>query len=187
MSILSRPLTYADLELARDTSDERLELIEGEIYVSPSPTWLHQLVVHRLAVMLDRAIVESGRGIVLESPFDVFLDDHNILQPDVVVLLRDRRGLLGSKNLEGAPSLAIETVSPSSGRLDMRRKRDLYARFGVPEYWVVDPDARMVTIFGDLREGQYQSERQASQVAVSATISSLSVDLTALFAPPFAD
>jgi Uma2 family endonuclease len=187
MATLSHLLTYADLERARETSDERLELIEGEIVVSPSPTWLHQLVVHRLAVMLDRAIVESGRGIVLESPFDVYLDDNNILQPDVVVLLRDRRGLLGSRNLEGAPSLAIEIVSPSSGGLDRRRKRDLYARFGVPEYWVVDPDARSVTLFGDLREGQYQSERQASQVAVSPTIPELSIDVMALFAPPFAD
>jgi Uma2 family endonuclease len=187
MVIRSHPLTYADLERARETTTDRLELVEGEIFMTPSPTPFHQLIVHRLAVVLDRAIVESGRGLVLESPLDVYFDEQNILQPDVVVLLRDRKDLLSSKNLEGAPNLAIEVVSPSSSAFDRRRKRDLYARHGVPEYWVVDPAARTVTIYGEARDGRYQTEHTDSNVAVSATIPDLSVELSALFAPPFAD
>ncbi|MBA3451305.1 MAG: Uma2 family endonuclease, partial [Chloroflexia bacterium] len=73
MSILSHALTYDDLKQQREIRDERLELIEGEIIVTPSPTPMHQLVVHRLAVLLDRAIVETGLGQVLVSPIDVFL------------------------------------------------------------------------------------------------------------------
>jgi Uma2 family endonuclease len=126
MAILSHPLTYTDLERAREKTTDRLELIEGEIWVTPSPTPWHQLVVHRLAVLLDRAIVEPSLGEEFEAPLDVFFDRQSILQSDVVVLLHDRKDRYGSKNVEGAPSLAIETVSPSSGALDRKRKRNLY-------------------------------------------------------------
>lgn len=187
MSTLSHPLTYTDLERERETTTDRLELIDGEIFVTPSPTPWHQIIIHRLAVILDRAIVEPGLGIVMEAPLDVFLDGQNILQPDVVGLLRDRKDLLGSKNLEGPPSLAIEVLSPSSSRYDRRKKRDLYAQRGVPEYWIVDPEARTAKTYSDHRDGRYQTEQTTSDIAVSATIPGLSVELTALFAPPFAD
>jgi Uma2 family endonuclease len=162
-----------------------LELIEGELVVTPSPTPLHQLVVHRLAVMLDRVIVESMLGLVLEAPLDTYFDERNVLQPDLVVLLHDRKGLFGSAKLEGAPSLAIEIISPSTGQRDRGIKRDLYARYGVPEYWTVDPNAKTVTIFSDPEGGRYRSETVSSDTAVSATIPNVTADLAALFAPAF--
>lgn len=183
MSTLSRSLTYDDLLRERATRDERLELIEGEIVVTPSPSPLHQLVVHRLAVLLDRAIVESGLGLVLESPLDVFLAAHNVFQPDLIVLLNDRIRLFGPDMVENAPSLAVEIISPSSSAYDRVTKRDVYARFGVPEYWLIDPEAETVTIFSDPRDGRYHTETVSSDVAVSATIPGLSADLKALFAP----
>lgn len=183
MAIQSRSLTYDDLQRMRETRDERLELIEGEIIVTPSPTPMHQLLVHRLAVLLDRTIVESGLGLVLESPLDVFLAAQNVFQPDLIVLLRDRIQLFGSSVVESAPSLAVEVISPSTSAYDHGTKRDVYARFGVPEYWLVDPDAKTVTIFSDPQNGRYQAEQVMSDVAVSATIPELSADLKALFAP----
>jgi Uma2 family endonuclease len=183
MAILSRPLTYDDLVRERETRDERLELIDGEIVVTPSPTPMHQLVVHRLAVIFDQAIVAAGAGLVLEAPLDVFLETHNVLQPDVIVLLRDRIGLFGPQMVESAPSLAVEVISPSTAADDRVRKRQNYARFGVPEYWLVDPDAQTVTIFSEPEGNQYRKQQTTSDVAVSATIPELSVDLRALFAP----
>jgi Uma2 family endonuclease len=129
MAILSRPFTDEDLLRQRETRDERLELIDGEIVVTPSPTPMHQLIVHRLAVILNQAIVATGAGLVLESPLDVFLETHNVFQPDVIVLLRDRVRLFGPQMVESAP------------------------------------------------------EETTSDVAVSANIPALSVDLKALFAP----
>jgi Uma2 family endonuclease len=183
MAIQSRSLTYDDLKRERETRDERLELIEGEIIVTPSPSLMHQIVVHRLDVLLDRATVESGLGLVIGAPFDVYLDERNVPQPDLMVVLWDRERVLGSARLESAPSLAIEIISPSSATKDRVTKRSLYARHGVPEYWLVDPDAKTITIFSDPQNGRYQAEQTTSDVAISATIPALSADLKALFAP----
>jgi Uma2 family endonuclease len=183
MSVTSRSFSYADLLRERETRDERMELIEGEIVVTPSPVPMHALVAHRLAVLLDRAIVEAGRGLVLEAPLDVYLDDRNVLQPDLLVLLRDRLDFFGSSMIESAPSLAIEIISPSTAARDRGIKRDLYARYGVPEYWVVDVQASLVTIYSDVQDGRYRSKVAVRDIADSATIPGLSVELTALFAP----
>jgi Uma2 family endonuclease len=183
MAIQSRSLTYEDLQRMRETRDERLELIEGEIVVTPSPSLTHQIVIHRLDVLLDRAIVESDLGLVIGAPFDVYLDEQNVPQPDLMVVLWDRERVLGSARLESAPSLAIEIISPSSATKDRVTKRNLYARYGVPEYWLVDPDAKTVIIFSDPQDGHYQVEKRTSEVAISATIPALSADLKALFAP----
>jgi Uma2 family endonuclease len=183
MSVTSRSFTYADLQRERETRDERLELIEGEIVVTPSPASMHQIIIHRLAVLLDPLIVASGLGQVIEAPLDVYLDDRNVLQPDVLVLLHDRLDVLGPANIEAAPSLAIEVLSPSTSRRDQGIKRDLYARFGVPEYWIVDPVSHAVTICSAPRDGRYSQEATVFDTADSATIPGLSVDLTTLFAP----
>jgi Uma2 family endonuclease len=183
MAIRSRSLTYEDLKQERETRDDRLEMIEGEIVVTPSPSLMHQIVVHRLDVLLDRAIVEPGLGLVIGAPFDVYLDEQNVPQPDLMVVLRDREQVLGSTRLESAPSLAIEIISPSSATKDRVAKRDLYARYGVPEYWLVDPEKATITIFSDPQHGRYRSEQTTSDVAISATIQGLSADLKALFAP----
>jgi Uma2 family endonuclease len=185
MAVRSTTLTYSDLLHERELRDERqrLELIDGEIVVTPAPAPMHQLVVHRLAVLLDRAIVEPDLGLVLESPIDVFLEIRNVFQPDVIVLLHDRLHLFGAAKVESAPSLAIEIISPSTGRRDRVTKRDIYARYGVPEYWLVDHELGTLIVFSDPRDGHYQTETTTSDIAVSATIPGLTVDQAALFAP----
>ncbi len=187
MSILSHPLTYADLERERESRDERLELIEGQIVVTPSPSTLHQVIQHRLAVCLDQVVVKMGLGIVMSSPVDVFFGTHTVLQPDLIVLLRDRRPSFGTKGIEGAPSLAIEIFSPSTGSRDRGQKRHLYARYGVPEYWLVHTVNRTVTIFSQLETGHYTHESTASNTAVSVTIPGLSIELLELFSPVWDD
>ena len=100
-----------------------------------------------------------------------------------MAVLCDRERVLGSARLESAPSLANEIISPSSATKDRVTKRNLYARHGVPEYWLVEPDAKTVTIFSDPQNGRYQVEETTSDIAISATIPELSADLQALFAP----
>jgi Uma2 family endonuclease len=182
MAVQSRSLTYEDLTRLREARDERLELIAGEIIVTPAPSLMHQIVSHRIDVLLDRAIVEPGLGLVIAAPFDVYLDEHNTPQPDLMVILQDRMHILGSARLESAPNLVIEIISPSSATKDRGTKRQLYARFGVPEHWLVDPVAHTLTVSSDPRDGRYRVETVFSETAVSATIPGLTVDLAALFA-----
>ena len=84
----------------------------------------------------------------------------NVLQPDLMVVLPDRVGTSGLARLESAPSLAIEIISPSSATKDRVTKRNLYARFGVPEYWLVDPERRPITIFSDPQDGRYRTQNR---------------------------
>ena len=187
MAVRSLALTYDDLLRIRETRDERMELIAGEIVVTPSPSLMHQVVVHRLAVVFDRVIVEPGLGLVVEAPFDMYLDEHNTLQPDVMVILRDRREIAESSKLVAAPNLVVEVVSPSSAQKDRGTKRDLYAAHDTPEHWLVDADYRQVTVSSNPRDGRYRTETTFDDTVVSATIPGVSVDLNSLFAPAFGD
>lgn len=183
MSILAHPLTFADLERVRATSDEQFELIEGALFVTPSPTPLHQMVSRRLNKLLDAAIPDANIGLVFYAPLDVYFDDQTVVQPDLLVLLRDRTELVGEKNIQGPPTLAIEIVSASTGQRDRGIKHDLYARYGVLEYWLVDPGRMTVTICGELVGGRYQREKTSRDVATSLIVPNLSANLAALFAP----
>jgi Uma2 family endonuclease len=187
MSVVSRPLTYAELERERQSHDERLELIEGEIVVSPAPSGMHQVVALRLGSLLHHAIMERGLGAVFLAPFDVAFDEFSVLQPDILVLLRSQRAQFTGDKVKGAPSLVIEILSPATRRYDRDIKRDFYARHGVPEYWLVNPDARTVTVFSELSCGRYKREETTNDTTKSATIPELAVDLTALFAPIWGD
>ncbi|MCC7022316.1 MAG: Uma2 family endonuclease [Thermomicrobiales bacterium] len=184
MSTLSRALIYADLERARESHDERLELIEGELFVTPSPAPMHQPIILRLSRVLDETIVESGLGVALPAPIDVVFSQQTVLQPDFLVLVGERAELFRNGTIEGPPSLVIEVLSPSTRKYDRETKRQLYARYGVPEYWMFDPDTRSVTIACDLVDGRYQHESTHHDVANSRTIPALSIELPPLFAMP---
>lgn len=178
---LTYPLTYNDLERARDASNERLELIEGELFVTPAPSPMHQDVSGYLNDLFRRVILAPGRGRVYYAPLDVRLTERTFVQPDLVIILADRRSVLTAAGIDGAPSLVVEIASPATSAYDRVTKRDLYARHGVPEYWFVDPDGRTVTVFSDAQDGRYQQETTFGDIAVSATIPELSVNLSALF------
>lgn len=182
MAVQSQFLTYEDLERLRETRDERLELIEGELFVTPAPSLNHQDVLANTYSFFRRTIAEPGLGRVYFAPVDVRLAETTIVQPDLVVVLTDRLQSLTRPRVEGAPSLVIEIVSPSTTNYDRVTKRGVYARYGVPEYWLVDFYAWTVTVFSDPRDCRYQRETDFGDTAVSATISGLSVDLADLFA-----
>ena len=182
MATQSRFLTFEDLQRLRETRDERLELIEGELFVTPAPSLNHQDVLANLYSHFRRAIVEPGRGRVYFAPVDVRLAANTVVQPDLVVILADRFQVLTQPRVEGVPSLVVEIVSPSTTTYDRVTKRNVYARYGVPEYWLVDFEAWTVTVFSDPRDGRYQLETEYGDTSVSATIPGLSVDLADLFA-----
>jgi Uma2 family endonuclease len=187
MSILSHPLTYADLKQARETSNDRLELIEGEIWVSPSPSPGHQRVTRRLNRILESVIIDAKLGEFFSAPLDVVLTDGTIVQPDIMIVLRERTHIIAEDVIAGAPDFVAEVLSPTNRAYDRLVKRSLYALHGVREYWLVDPERQQISIYSNLIDGQYRSEQVVSDTAVSATIAGLSVNVAALFAPPYTD
>jgi len=119
---------------------EPIELIQGRLIVSPAPNFLHQTISLLLSEILLKAARQSG-GRASAAPIDVLLADHTILQPDLVYISKSRRGIIKPR-IEGAPDLVIEILSESNSRRDRVDKLNLYAEFGVAEYWIVDPDGR---------------------------------------------
>ena len=136
-------LTYQDY--ASLEGDERYELLDGELILVASPNRDHQTVSLRLASMMLSFVDENGLGWVFEAPFDVLFTDTDVVQPDVMFISREREHILTRANVQGAPDLIVEILSPSSSTRDWRAKRELYAAHGVREYWIIDPTNRIVS------------------------------------------
>jgi len=133
-------------EMVRALPDDgnRYEVVDGELLVTPAPTRLHQRAVVALTVLLAEYARSTGVGEALSSPADIELDPHGMVQPDVFV-----EGFLEGRPARawnvGAPLLlAVEVLSPSTARADRTIKRRRFQRAGVPEYWILDLDARVV-------------------------------------------
>jgi Uma2 family endonuclease len=147
MTLLDRwKLTYEDY-LTFPDDGRRHEIIDGEHFVTPAPIPRHQLAVHHLDVELGNWVEEQGSGLVLPSPIDVVFEDTSVVQPDLIWISEERRSIVTEANVQGAPDLVVEVLSPSTRRTDEIIKRKLYERFGVREYWLVDPEIETVKVW----------------------------------------
>src|SRR6266516_1899387 len=131
--------TYRDL-LAFPEDNVRREVIDGDLVVTPSPSARHQWAIVVLTAALYEYRERRG-GLVVPAPLDVFFEDTNVVEPDVVFVRGDHVGRVEERLVRSAPDLVVEVSSPSTRRLDTGRKLALYERFGVPEYWFVELDA----------------------------------------------
>ncbi len=158
-----RRLTYADYAALAD-DQSRHEIIDGEHVVTPSPIVNHQAVLKAIFLALVEAVEKTGRGQVLFSPVDVELSKHDIVVPDLVVILNENRIVTPTK-IKGAPDHVVEVLSPSTASRDRGAKRELYERAGVREYWIVDADEHEVTQLV-LRDGKYQEITHAGKLTL---------------------
>jgi Uma2 family endonuclease len=126
--------------------DKRYEILEGELYVVPAPNTRHQRIIKRLLTVLMQEIEQKDHGELFSAPYDVVLSEENIVQPDILFIRKERLSLIGEANLAAAPDLIIEVLSPGTRKKDLDVKRKVYARFGVQEYWIVDPEGNTVEI-----------------------------------------
>ena len=155
-------LTYEDY--CNTPDDERYELLDGDLVMTPAPREVHQRVLMNLTLLLGLSVERTGVGHVYIAPFDVVLSDTNVVQPDLLYISNERAHIITEANVQGAPDLVVEILSPSTADRDLTVKRGIYARHGVQEYWIVDTDARTVTVllrdaagfaeFGVCGEGQ---------------------------------
>lgn len=132
-------------DLMKLPPETRAELIEGEIFMSPSPNAHHQRVVRNIVEGLLPFLRQHPIGSLFFAPLDVVLSRTVVVQPDVLFLSSARGHIVGDR-IEGAPDLAVEVVSPGTDVRDRTVKRGLYARHGVREYWIVELDARTVEV-----------------------------------------
>ena len=137
-------LTYEDF-LALPDDGKRYEILDGDLYMSPSPRTLHQRLLLRLAIILGEHVRCKGLGEVFIAPFDVVLGDNDIVEPDIVFVSEANRSIITEENIRGVPDLLVEVLSPTRPQYDLKNKRAVYARCGVPFYWIVDPEGRRLT------------------------------------------
>jgi Uma2 family endonuclease len=146
--------TYEDLASFPDDGLRR-ELIDGELIVSPAPRFRHQDVVGELIYLL-RAYSKEHGGKACPAPLDVVFSDKDVVEPDVLFIRPEHLHQIDEQCIRSAPDLVIEVSSPSTHHLEHVRKRNLYERYGVPEYWYVDLEANRVEIWR-LKDGRYSS------------------------------
>jgi Uma2 family endonuclease len=137
--------TYKDYAAIPDDR-HRYEVVNGVLYMAPAPNMGHQSAVGRIFYYLVTHVDFAGFGRVYQAPTDVELSPGDVVQPDVFVVLNIHLDRITPSHMVGAPDLVVEVASPSTARHDLREKQDAYARAGVQEYWVVDPEARIVEI-----------------------------------------
>ena len=173
-------LTYADY--AKTPEDERWELIAGELIMAPSPKEAHQTTQGYLGAPMLLFVRENDLGKVYFAPFDVVLSETDTVQPDLLFIAKDRLHIVTEDNVQGAPDLVVEIRSPSTARYDWTTKRELYARHGVKEYWLVDPEAATVAVLlldgGELKVAGVYGEKDT---LTSAVISGFNIALADVF------
>jgi Uma2 family endonuclease len=140
-------LTY-DHVLRLPQDDLRHELIEGVHHVTASPNLRHQRISGRLYVALALWLREHPLGEVYYAPVDVVLSPHDVVVPDLVYVSRERAAkVLTDAAVKGTPELLVEIISPGTSRRDRTIKQALYDRWGISEYWLVDPDRDAIRVF----------------------------------------
>src|SRR5258706_11209680 len=139
-------LTYEDFAALPDDG-HRYELHEGELSVTPAPGARHQEVLLNLALLLTPYVRAHTAGKLFIAPFDCIMANIRVVERDLLYIDETRRQLLSERALEGAPTLAVEVLSPWTGHIDRRRKMTLYAKHGVEWYWIVDPPARAIDVY----------------------------------------
>lgn len=173
--------TEADYNLLEEGAP--FQLINGDLIMSPALTSYHQLLSIRLSSKIHLFLEDHNtEGICLYAPIDVVLDDENIYQPDLIYISAERMNPLQNR-LMGAPDLVIEILSPSTAYYDLMQKKDIYERFGVKEYLIIDP-IRKGAEQHILENEEFVLKQKAQQNGFInlTTLPGLQIDLQKLFA-----
>jgi Uma2 family endonuclease len=140
------PLTVAEYKLLPETGP-RYQLIEGDLYMAPAPNRYQQTISRNLEYILMRYLEEHPIGELYHAPFDVYLSNVDVFQPDILFVSNDNRRILTDAGAEGPPDLVVEVLSPKTRNLDLIQKCRVYAREGVRELWILDPEPQTVLVY----------------------------------------
>jgi Uma2 family endonuclease len=173
--------TYDDL-FSLPEDGKRYEIIEGDLFEMPPPTWAHATTIMNLIALLLPVISAIG-GQLRTAPVGVFFPGADPVQPDVLVILPGSRAAGRGRGVQGPPDLLIEVLSPSNRGHDLLTKRALYGRARVREYWIVDPERKTVEIL-TLADDALHSAQLASgdDTVVSPVLGGTTFPLSEIFA-----
>ncbi|MCS5695371.1 Uma2 family endonuclease [Desulfofundulus thermocisternus] len=171
--------TYEDY--ARLPEGAPYQLIGGKLVMTPSPSTFHQLVLVRLLGHFLNYQAKENRGTVLVSPVDVYFNHEETFQPDIIFISRERTHIIEHNKINGAPDLVVEILSPSTAYYDLRKKYRVYERYGVKEYWIVDPEDETVEIYLN-KDGRFILHQQVRRqgVVTSALLDGLKIEVAEL-------
>lgn len=144
--------TYRDYKSLPESETNRYELMEGELIVVPSPNIYHQRVSGKLEFLLRDFVEKNKLGEIFDAPCDVHLGE-NVAQPDILFVSNEHSYVIIKEEIKGAPDLVIEILSPATAKRDRTYKKVLYARYGVREYWIVDPEEKVIEVLTLKKEG----------------------------------
>lgn len=141
------------------------QLIGGKLVMTPAPTTYHQIISMKLGVQIANFVQEKDLGLVLFAPVDVYLEETETYQPDIIFIARERMGIIEPARINGAPDLVVEILSPGTAYYDLRKKFKVYERNGVKEYWIVDPEEKAVQVFV-LRNEKYVLDQEVEKKGI---------------------
>lgn len=175
-------LTYDDY-CALPNDRNRYEILDGELSVTPAPATKHQIALGNLYRLLSIHVLASRSGRLLLAPTDLILATTTVVQPDLIFIASDRSQVVTPRGVEGAPTLVVEILSPTTQANDRQAKAQLYAKYAVPHYWLIDPDKQTLEAY-TLAGGQYDlaSQAQSGDLFTPAIFPGLSFQISDLWA-----
>lgn len=180
VTVEKKSWTYQDY--LRLDDDKRYEIINGELKMTPSPLSVHQRIAAELAYLMTAFVKKKNLGTVLFAPIDVVFSLKNVFQPDILFISRDQMQIIKEKNIEGAPDLIVEILSPSTALNDLTIKKDVYQGSGVKELWYVSPDEKSIVIYQNSEKGFKQlAAGKAEDTVRSKLLEGFAVKLKDLF------
>ena len=177
----SKVFTYQDyLELPEDSY--QYQVINGELVMTPAPYTIHQQVSINIVDKLIQFLKSNPIGRILYAPVDVVINETNVFQPDILFISTENSKIITQKNVTGPPDLVIEILSPSTGYYDLTEKKDVYAEFGVKEYWIVDPKKQWVEFYSNESKKFKSIQRlEKSRILKSHTLSRFEIRMEKIF------
>lgn len=174
--------SYRDYQNLPESETKRYELLGGDLMMAPAPKPYHQDVLRNLLRILDVYLRIQSAGKLYPAPIDVILSEEDVVQPDILFISQERLDIIHEDAIHGAPDLVIEIVSPATAGRDRTLKRTLYARYGVAEYWLVDPDSKSIEVLSLGPQGYRTAGRyERDQTLSSPLLAGLSITLDDIF------
>lgn len=161
---------------------ERHQLLDGELILAPSPNTRHQRILISLVSALKEFAETNGVGEVFLAPYDVVLSNHDVAQPDILFVSNSRSSIVTEANIQGAPDLVVEILSPGTATYDRGYKQSLYSSHGVREYWLVDPEAETVEVLAEGAQAfLLNATHRRGESLTSPLLAGLAIDLEQVF------
>jgi Uma2 family endonuclease len=175
-------LTYLDYVKLTPPDNGNFELLNGQIYFMASPKPSHQRISLRLSYFLAACVIPNNLGEIFTAPMDVVFTEYDTFQPDLLFITKERLNIIGENKIEGSPDLVVEILSPSNDANEMSYKRHIYESKGVKEYWLINVEKQMLTLYKQIdNELRWQKDIQKNEVLKSEIIQGFELELSNIF------